>query len=220
MVYSDCEGIPLEVSSGDTGSSSNLDDRTAPKGLGVSRYNDHFPLAYAGRVIRQAPFENVRDPNWDPFYPFSLSLDYKLARWYVETKTPATKIDQLFKSVLGRHLPDINWKSSYKLKKTLEEMAQGPSWKEGSATYTLSEGETFYYRDVKKCIEYLLRQRAYAKDMVWEPIQDFDFECKQRYLMRYSRAYRHFLASNNRELHISRSVNGRARKCVGSAESL
>ena len=39
--------------------------------------------------------------------------------------------------------------------------------------YELEKGFIYYVRDLQECIEYLLRQRAYAADLVYAPIREF-----------------------------------------------
>jgi len=39
----------------------------------------------------------------------------------------------------------------------------------------------FYYRDVKSTVSYLLRQRAFAEHLVYEPVRDYDGEGNRVY---------------------------------------
>jgi len=47
--------------------------------------------------------------------------------------------------------------------------------------YPLLNGVQFYYRNIISMVKYLLRQKAYAGDMVWGPQEEYDREGNQVY---------------------------------------
>jgi len=56
-----------------------------------------------------------------------------------------------------------------------------PRWLQGTVDFHLQQGCAFYYRDVKSTVSYLLRQRAFAEHLVYEPVQDYDREGNRVY---------------------------------------
>ena len=52
--------------------------------------------------------------------------------------------------------------------------ANGPSWHKGTGNYPLQKGVPFRYRNIVSAGKYLLRQKAYAADIVWRPHREYD----------------------------------------------
>jgi len=63
----------------------------------------------------------------------------------------------------------------------MREMIDQPGWIKGTVDFHLYQGCAFYYRDPEDTIQYLLRQRAYAEHLVFEPIHEFDDEGNRVY---------------------------------------
>src|SRR5437868_5039394 len=57
-----------------------------------------LPLSLqVGQVMRQSLFIHVRSPSWNPLAPFINAYEYKLARFFHQSKTSMKQIDQFFK---------------------------------------------------------------------------------------------------------------------------
>ena len=46
-----------------------------------------------GQVIRKSFFTHIRDPSWNPLLPFANAYNYKLARFFHQSKTSMKQID-------------------------------------------------------------------------------------------------------------------------------
>jgi hypothetical protein len=55
--------------------------------------------------------------------------------------------------------------------KLVDATANEPQWYSGTVNYPLLKGVRFRYRNIISAVKYLLRQKAYAADMVWGPQQ-------------------------------------------------
>jgi len=63
----------------------------------------------------------------------------------------------------------------------MHEMIDQRGWIKGTVDFHLHQVCAFYYRDLEDTIQYLLRQRAYAEHLVFEPIQELDNEGNRVY---------------------------------------
>ena len=52
-------------------------------------------------------------------------------------------------------------------------MVQDPPCLSGEVEFPLRPKSEFRYREILPCIQYLLRQRAFVKNMVWAPVKVF-----------------------------------------------
>ena len=105
----------------------------------------------------------------DPWTPFQNASEFKLARFFLQSGTSMGPIDSFLKA--GMAPAEVGYRSAHTFRRLLDTMetALGPeSWHCGDVTMT---GQTvpFYYRMPLDCIAYLLRQKAYKKDMVYAP---------------------------------------------------
>ena len=70
----------------------------------------------------------------------------------------------------------IGYKSGHTWRKKMQGLVHDPEWQNGTVDFHLQAGVKFFYRDVVECIPYLLRQKAFAKDLGFEPCHEFDRE--------------------------------------------
>ena len=68
----------------------------------------------------------------------------------------------------------VGFRSAYALYKIVDAGANEPRWYEGVVNYPLQQGVGFRYRNIISCVRYLLQQKAYAQDMVWGPVKEYD----------------------------------------------
>lgn len=128
------------------------------------------------------PLRNV-DPNLrfevgllnDPWHPFHTLDDFKLAKWFITSKVPRSRIDEYFAAGLSR-LSTPCFRSAYKLDqyiKALDPYQDLIAWNEGALTH---DGRTsvFFYRDIVHCVEYLLAQPAYRESIIYGPVREYD----------------------------------------------
>ena len=144
--------------------------------VGVKRFPPHLEAG------KQIALHNLPKLNLTScFYPFRNAMDYKLAWYFHSAHIPLTKIDEFFKE--GFYEPQrqddgdptkVSFNSTYILCKLWDAMTQDPQWKNGFVDFKMAQNTEFWYRDILKCIRYLLRRKSYAKSMFWEPIQEFD----------------------------------------------
>ncbi|KAF8414646.1 hypothetical protein BGX38DRAFT_1281763 [Terfezia claveryi] len=110
--------------------------------------------------------------------PFQNAYEYKLARFFHESKTSLTNIDRFFKQNLlppGLSEDDgVHFHSGYTWRNKMREMIDQPGWQTGTVDFHLQKGSAFYYRDLEDTVRYLLQQRAYGKHLVFAPIHEFD----------------------------------------------
>jgi len=151
-----------------------------------------------------APLYSVEHPlvaEDDAFAPFATELDFRLARWFIESRTPKEHVQKFFQEGLGP--PGCTIKSAYTLFKTVDQMEWGlgtSSWKTGTVDFgshaadgadsSLPEDEAalprngkqarFYYRDPVECARFLLGQPCFAKDMVFAPVREWNGDVPRR----------------------------------------
>ena len=104
-------------------------------------------------------------------------VDYRLARFFNSAKTSRKKIDQFFKDGIFKGLNPkhhVQFRSAYTLYKLVDAAASGPCWHKGTVNYPLQKAVPFRYRNISSAVKYLLRQKAYAADMVWRPQREYD----------------------------------------------
>jgi hypothetical protein len=105
----------------------------------------------------------------DPWTPFRNASEFKLARFFLQSGTSMGAIDSFLKADLAP--AEVGYRSAHTFRRLLDTMetALGPeSWHCGDVTMT-GQIVPFYYRMPLDCIAYLLRQKAYKKDMVYAP---------------------------------------------------
>lgn len=135
------------------------------------------------------------------FAPFATESDFRLARWFIESRTPKEHVQKFFQEGLGP--PGCAIKSAYTLFNKVDQMGWGlgtSSWKTGTVDFgshaaddtdsSLQEDEAalprngkqarFYYRDPVECVRFLLGQPCFAKDMVFAPITEWNGDVPRR----------------------------------------
>jgi len=125
--------------------------------------------------------DNVFETLEHPWAPFADEEDYRLAEWFVESKTPATYIDSFFKTPTGRRAAERgSFKSNYKLRQLINEMTDGlslASWKLDEIDVRTASGRPeklqFYHREPLDVIRWLIGQPANAEHLVYAPVQQY-----------------------------------------------
>jgi len=144
--------------------SSNAENRTDDyEGAGC-------PLRSAGSERRLE--EGLLD---DPWYPFRTLGDFKLARWFIMSKVPRSRIDEYFASGLSASSTPC-FRSAYKLDQYingLDPYQDLLEWNEATFEHD-GRSSVFFYRNIVHCVEYLLAQPAYRQDIVYGPIREYD----------------------------------------------
>ena len=141
------------------------------------------PQECAGTAIRKYTFQE-ENPDYNLFSPFRHRTDYQLARFFNSAKTSKAKIDQFFKNDILKALNpthNVQFKSAYTMYKLVDNAAKEPSWNFGKVDYHLQKGVKFSYRNIISAIKYLLRQKAYADEMVWAPHLEYDMQGERVY---------------------------------------
>jgi hypothetical protein len=111
----------------------------------------------------------------DPWRPFHTLDDFKLANWFITSKVPRSRIDEYFAIGLSKSESPC-FKSAYKLDQyihALDPYQHLLEWNEGIYTHD-GHNSSFFYRDIVRCVEYLLSQPAYREDIVYAPVREYD----------------------------------------------
>ena len=137
-----------------------------------------FPTKYkSGHPIRDQLFSEERSRNFNYLNPFLNVRDYKLARFFTETKVPKIRIDQFFQEGLmfppgvDRPSSNISFNSAHMLNNQLSKMIVDPPWYTGFVQFPLRPKSKFSYRNILSCIEYVLKQRTFLNHMMWAPVE-------------------------------------------------
>jgi len=154
---------------------SDGEENPAPTSSNIGSRVDEYGGAGrpSGNVSRDLQYEEglMRDP-WRPFHTLD---DFKLARWFITSKVPRSRIDEYFATGLSASSSPC-FTSAYKLDqfiKALDPYQHLLVWNEGTFKHD-DHSSTFFYRDIVQCAEYLLAQPAYREDVVYAPVQEYD----------------------------------------------
>jgi len=141
-----------------------------------------LPAEYeVGKIIATRPLDDLQRLQFNPIFPFQSAYEYKLAKFFHESKTSFTNIDRFFKASLLPDAHGVHFQSGYTWRNKMRAMIDQPSWIKGTVDFHLQRGCTFYYRDLEDTIQYLLRQQAYAEHLVFAPKHEFDEEYNRVY---------------------------------------
>ncbi|KAL0630321.1 hypothetical protein Q9L58_010832, partial [Maublancomyces gigas] len=117
----------------ETGAASPDDEAGAPP-------NEPKPTVevYPGSASTLGDVEDYNkylDDLWNPWAPFYDTREWQLARWFIQSKTTKTQIDEFFNLGLHSSQPGNRpFQSSFTLRQTLERMTGAPRvWKHGSS---------------------------------------------------------------------------------------
>jgi len=142
----------------------------------------------AGKAVAAYPFQKPRDPKYNFWWPFRNAMDYKLTCLFCLAHVPRVQVDEFFRSGFltsgsdASHISaTFSFKSSYTLYKKIDKMAIDPPWKNGFVDFKLATNIEFWYRDILLVLKYLLRQKSFASQMVWTPIQHYDSQGERVY---------------------------------------
>ncbi|KAF8415902.1 hypothetical protein BGX38DRAFT_1281117 [Terfezia claveryi] len=147
----------------------------------------YLPEYEVGKIIVTIPLNNLRWLQFNPIAPFQNTYEYKLVRFFYESKTSLTNIDHFFKQNLlppGLSEDDgVHFHLGYTWRNKMRERIDQPSWQTGTVDFHLQKGSAFYYKDLEDTVQYLLPQRAYGKHLVFAPIHEFDEKGNQKTLL-------------------------------------
>jgi hypothetical protein len=120
----------------------------------------------------------------NPWVPFADAEEYKLIRWFIESGTPKTRIDEFYNNGLAQSAKGHATSATGVWQKIeLMDKIGFPRFQERKVDYGIpgsGEGELFY-RDPVECVAYLLRQPAFAAQMVWAPVREWASKNKRLY---------------------------------------
>ena len=171
-----------------------FDDSPSPQeptpGVEILQQSPHcLPLEYkAGMVFCTFEFQHIRSVAFRPLLPFTNTYQYKLARFFHNSKISLKDIDRLFKNGLG--LPEaasVHCKSANTCQERMQELINTPQWHKGKMDFHLHQTCVFHYRDITSRIRYLVQQWTFAQHLVYELSRDFNEEGNQVYMEMYSR---------------------------------
>ena len=126
----------------------------------------------AGEPVEHVPFSQADSSTYFPFLNHS---EYKLARVFHRNKVAKSSVTDFFKD--GLTPTDIViFQSGHTLHNRLDQMVDSPPWTQGRVDFPSLAGVEFYIRDILRCVEYLASQKAYAKNFVWAPVRQRNYE--------------------------------------------
>jgi len=150
-------------------------EKAVPGGKGLRPVTQCLPAEYeGGKIIATRALDDLQHLRFNPIFPFQTAYQYKLPKFFHESKTSLVNIDRFFKAHLLPDAHGVHFQSRYTWRNKMREMIDQPGWMKGTVDFRLHKGCVFYYRDLEDMIQYLLWQRAYAEHLVFAPIHEFD----------------------------------------------
>jgi hypothetical protein len=178
----------MDIIMGDTASDINSDQEYISDDYEETTADDEQSIAdetfpahlQAGLSVEYRPFSKVRDPDWNPVYPFHNPVEYRLARYFHRSQTPKHMVAEYFQEGLAR--PEVvSFSSGHTLHGVIDSMIDTPPWTKGEVDFRLQEGVEWYSRDIILCAQYLCAQRVFNGYMSWSPIRAKDYEGSRVY---------------------------------------
>ena len=153
-----------------------------------SNGSNTFPTAGEPICAASELYAVVRQPGWNPWAPFKSLEDFKLARFFIMSKTPKGMIDQYFRDRLHPASEHLSFTSGHTLHKMMKKMTlSGPpgfasgAWRTVTVLYQDRGSKEVWMRNPLDCIKFLLAQRTFAPDLIWAPIQETNEENEMVY---------------------------------------
>ena len=118
-----------------------------------------------------------QDPDFNLYAPFPNHIDDTLARFFNRAKASRADINEFFKDRILNDLNPIHKVqciSAYQFYKLIDAAADVPSSYSRTVDYLLQKAVMFRSRNIIAKLTYLLTEKVYAVDMVWEPRQEYD----------------------------------------------
>jgi len=110
------------------------------------------PQYAAGRVIKRSIFKHVRSQQFDALAPFANVYEYKLARFFHQSKTTLKQIDDFFKNnLLPADLPEtasVHFKLGLTWRNKMRDLVDLPTWHRGKVDFYLQQGCGLNYRNI------------------------------------------------------------------------
>jgi len=125
-------------------------------------------LCHAGIPIRAYSFPE-EDPGLNLYAPFRHHVDYRLAHFFNRAKTSQGNIEQFLQEGILQGLNPahhVQFRLAYTMYKLVDAATNEPRWQSGMVDYPLLNRVQFHYWNIISAVKYLLRQKAYAGDMV------------------------------------------------------
>ena len=168
--------IPPREDPGDSQSHRTPASRTpAPP----SRVDKHPNPGIATEIDRMS-LEGAEAYLSNPLDPFVDELEYKLARWFIDSQTPKSRINDFFNMGLSPFKEDPRgfFSSADGLWKKITKMDNSHllEFKDISVDFGIPNvnPSPCFFRDPVKLLKYILKQPAYARNMVWDAVREFD----------------------------------------------
>ena len=124
------------------------------------------------------PLGDLQKLDFNPISPLQNAYEYKLARFFHDSKTSLTNIDRFFKADLLTSARSKTQKgyfqSGHTWRNKMWAMVDQPEWQRGTVDFHLQKDCSLYYRDLEDTVRYLVKQRAYAEHLVFTPSREFD----------------------------------------------
>ena len=112
----------------------------------------------------------------NPWYPFANEKEFALAKWFIDSGVPKSRIDEYFNLGLAGSPEDgiISFRSAYSLYKLIDKMDPllgMESFKYDTVDFGIPgrPASPYFYRDPVEVVQYLLKQPAYSRHMVYSP---------------------------------------------------
>ncbi|KAJ7060890.1 hypothetical protein C8F01DRAFT_988007 [Mycena amicta] len=177
---------------------SNLDRRASVKEIedeededldvpGSSRWSEDYPEPAGcklddgakGKTAFEAFREQQIELGLEPWAPFDSEADWELARWLVESGVSRTKMDEFLKLAKIKHGAKPSYHNAYSFYQKIDALPSGPQWeceiititgdKKGENGKVETEEVEFWKRDPIECIEELIGNPAFEKEMSYVP---------------------------------------------------
>jgi len=155
-------------------------EQAVPDGKGSRPVTECLPAEYgAGKIIATRAVDDLQRLRFNPILPFQMAYQYKLVKFFHESKSSLVIINQFFKAGLLLDAHRVHFQSGYTWRNKMREMIDQPGWMKGTVDFHLHKGYIFYYRDLEDTIQYLLQQHAYAEHLVFAAIHEFNEQYKR-----------------------------------------
>jgi hypothetical protein len=172
----------LENSDSESNDSPKDNQEAIPENLTPEYHNEMYK--YAGQPVREG-----KPPFWDrlrdqPLYPFVSERDYKLARWFVRSKTPKGRIDDYFNEGLHQGTSEsgsLSFQSAHTMWKQLDRMeGHLPGYETGTVEVD-GRRIPFLRRDIVEAAQYLMGQPCYREYQRYAPVHQYSSDGERQY---------------------------------------
>jgi len=157
-------------------------EQAVPHSEGSWPVAEYPPAEYeAGRIVAVRALDDLQWLQLNPIFPFQSVPEYKLTRFFPESKWSLINIDRFCKANVLLNTHGIHFRSGYTWRNTMRGMIDQLGCIKGTVDFQLHQGCAFYCRDLEDTIQYMLRQSAHNEHLVFELIHEFDDEGNRVY---------------------------------------